>query len=62
MNPFSSCEESELSIMKKPSRIHWLLPAAFALPFAVAAAAVVALYGSDIVDLLLVALKMVVIA
>ena len=48
--------------MKKPSRLSWLLPLAFALPFAAAAAAGVALYGSDILDLLMVALKMVVIA
>ena len=48
--------------MKKQCRLNWLLPIALALPFAAAAAVAIALYGADIVDLLLVALKMVVIA
>ena len=48
--------------MKKTSRLHWLLPLALALPFAAAFAAALNLYGSDILDLVMVALKMVVIA
>ena len=48
--------------MKRPCRFAWLLPAAFALPIAAIMAAVVARYGSDLLDLLMVALKMVVIA
>lgn len=48
--------------MKKPCRFVWLLPAAFALPIAAIMAALVARYGADLLDLMMVALKMVVIA
>ena len=47
---------------KKPSRLHWLLPLVYALPFVAAAAAGTVLYGQKILDLVMVALKMVVIA
>lgn len=49
-------------MMKQHKILPWLLPVALALPIAAAAAAVLALYGSDLLDLVLVALKMVVIA
>lgn len=49
-------------MMKKPSKFSWLLPVAFALPFAAAGIAALALYGSDLIDLMMVVLKMVVIA
>ena len=48
--------------MKKSRVRPWLLPAVFVLPIVAAVAAVIALYGSDILDLLMIALKMVVIA
>lgn len=49
-------------LMKKPCRFAWLLPAAFALPIVAIMAVLVARYGSDLLDLMMVALKMVVIA
>lgn len=58
----SPTTESEYCMMKKPSKFSWLLPAAFALPFAAAGIAALALYGSDLIDLMMVVLKMVVIA
>ena len=47
-------------MMKKPSRLHWLLPLLFALPFLGALA--LALYGQKLYDLVMIALKLVVIA
>ena len=49
-------------MMKKPSRLHWLLPLLFALPFLAAGALALALYGQKLYDLVMIALKLVVIA
>lgn len=47
---------------KKPSRLHWLLPVIYALPIVAAAVGALCVYGQQIVDLLMIAMKMVVIA
>lgn len=49
-------------MMKKPSRLHWLLPLLFALPLLAAGALALALYGQKLYDLVMIALKLVVIA
>ena len=55
-------QESEIETMKKPSRLHWLLPLLFALPMILAGAFAVALYGSELYNLVMIALKLVVTA
>ena len=54
--------KASCTTMKQSRRLSWLLPLAFALPFALAAGLVMSLYGQTILDLLMVAVKMVVIA
>ncbi|MGN1021203.1 MAG: hypothetical protein ACI4O7_12620 [Aristaeellaceae bacterium] len=49
-------------MMKKPSRLHWLLPLLFALPVLIAGALALALYGSELYNLVMIALKLVVTA
>ncbi len=49
-------------MMKKPSRLHWLLPLLFALPVVAAGAVALALYGPKLCNLVMIALKLVVIA
>ncbi len=49
-------------MIKKPSALYWLMPLLYALPLTAVAAWTLSFYGSKILDLVWVALKLVVTA